>query len=71
MYEQPIHLTVVYLQLIENILFIGGLNGEFACRRLDDRNNRVHYGIITAHLNGISNHIHITEGLKGGNIFIC
>ncbi|KAI7851730.1 WD40-repeat-containing domain protein [Circinella umbellata] len=58
--------TISSMACAENILFIGGLNGEFACRRLDDRNNRVHYGIITAHLNGISNHIHITEGLKGG-----
>ena len=54
----------------ENILFIGGSKGEFACRRLDDMNTPVHYGTTTDHINGISNHIHITEGLKGGNIYI-
>ncbi|KAI8140995.1 WD40-repeat-containing domain protein [Fennellomyces sp. T-0311] len=50
----------------QNILFTGGSKGEFACRRLDDMATPVHYGITTEHSNGISNHIHITEGLHGG-----
>ncbi|KAI9272976.1 WD40-repeat-containing domain protein, partial [Phascolomyces articulosus] len=58
--------TISSMACAEDLLFIGGSKGEFACRRLDDMNASVHYGITTEHINGISNHIHITEGLHGG-----
>lgn len=51
-----------------NIMFVGGFQGEFACRRLDDMEAPVHYGITTTHSNGIANHIHITEGPRGGEM---
>ncbi|KAI9484810.1 WD40-repeat-containing domain protein [Zychaea mexicana] len=58
--------TISSMACAENILFTGGSKGEFACRRLDDMTAPVHYGITTEHINGISNHIHITESLIGG-----
>lgn len=50
----------------QNILMVGGFMGEYAFRRLDDMNAPVHYGVTTDHANGIANHIHISEGRKGG-----
>ncbi|KAL1930311.1 hypothetical protein VTP01DRAFT_10473 [Rhizomucor pusillus] len=48
-----------------NILFVGGSMGEFACRRLDNINSPVHYGITTDHSNGIANHVNITNNRRG------
>ncbi|ORY94056.1 hypothetical protein BCR43DRAFT_495791 [Syncephalastrum racemosum] len=50
----------------QNILMVGGFMGEYAFRRLDDMTAPVHYGVTTDHANGIANHIHISEGRKGG-----
>ncbi|KAG0177705.1 hypothetical protein DFQ29_004517 [Apophysomyces sp. BC1021] len=49
-----------------NILLVGGFTGEYACRRIDDTEGSVQYGMTTDHHNGIANHIDIVAGRSGG-----
>lgn len=52
----------------EDILFMGGSKGEYAYRRLDDKDKPVHYGTTTNHSNGIANHINVTQARNGGKV---
>ncbi|RHZ79609.1 hypothetical protein Glove_143g62 [Diversispora epigaea] len=48
----------------DNYLLVGGLYGEFACRRIDA--DPIQFGTITTDANGITNHMDIIESRTGG-----
>ncbi|CAG8762995.1 9421_t:CDS:2, partial [Dentiscutata heterogama] len=51
-----------------NYLLVGGLYGEYACRRLDA--DPIHFGTITTDSNGITNHMDIIESRTGGIVAV-
>ncbi|CAG8603122.1 4329_t:CDS:10 [Funneliformis mosseae] len=52
----------------DNYLLVGGLYGEYACRRLDAE--PVQYGTITNDTNGITNHMDIIESRTGSIVAV-
>ena len=63
---QSLAFAVSSMACAEDILFMGGSKGEYAYRRLDDKDEPVHYGTTTDHSNGIANHINVTQARNGG-----
>lgn len=63
---QSLVFAVSSMACAEDILFMGGSKGEYAYRRLDDKDEPVHYGTTTDHSNGIANHINVTQARNGG-----
>ncbi|KAI9313578.1 WD40-repeat-containing domain protein [Dichotomocladium elegans] len=63
---QNLVFTISSMACAENILFTGGLEGEIACKRLDDETAPVHYGVTANHISSIVNHINITTIRQGG-----
>ncbi|CDH53888.1 uncharacterized wd repeat-containing [Lichtheimia corymbifera JMRC:FSU:9682] len=62
---QSLVFAVSSMACAEDILFMGGSKGEYAYRRLDDKDEPVHYGTTTNHSNGIANHINVTQARNG------
>ncbi|CAI2193801.1 2524_t:CDS:10, partial [Funneliformis geosporum] len=52
----------------DNFLLVGGLYGEYACRRLDA--DPIQYGTITNDVNGITNHMDIIESRSGSTVAV-
>ncbi|CAG8604151.1 39341_t:CDS:10 [Gigaspora margarita] len=60
--ETPFEISTIACK--DNYLLVGGLYGEYACRRLDA--DPIHFGTITTDSNGITNHMDIIESRTGG-----
>ncbi|KAF7732151.1 hypothetical protein EC973_006406 [Apophysomyces ossiformis] len=63
---QSLMIRISSMACAYNFLMVGGNNGEYACRRIDDTEAPVHYGKTTDHVNGIANHIEIITDRRGG-----
>ncbi|KAF0400794.1 WD40 repeat-like protein [Gigaspora margarita] len=64
--ETPFEISTIACK--DNYLLVGGLYGEYACRRLDA--DPIHFGTITTDSNGITNHMDIVESRTGGIVAV-
>ncbi|RGB38076.1 hypothetical protein C1646_693058 [Rhizophagus diaphanus] len=64
--ETPFEISTIACKY--NYLLVGGLYGEYACRRLDAE--PVQFGTITTDSNGITNHMDIIESRTGSIVSV-
>ncbi|KAJ2956061.1 hypothetical protein NQZ79_g8046 [Umbelopsis isabellina] len=48
-----------------NVLIVGGNSGEFALKRVDEKDGTEHWGTITSDASGITNHIDLVHDRNG------
>ncbi|KAL0094587.1 hypothetical protein J3Q64DRAFT_1714960 [Phycomyces blakesleeanus] len=63
---QSLAFTISSISCGHDMLVIGGAGGEYACRRIDDKDSKVYYGATTSNTQtGIANHIEIISTRTG------
>ncbi|KAL0078038.1 hypothetical protein J3Q64DRAFT_1872827, partial [Phycomyces blakesleeanus] len=59
-------MKVISMTCSHNMLLVGGAKGEYACRRLDSKDDMYYFGKPTRNPNGTTNHLDVADLKQGG-----